>query len=321
MAEGDLAKSEDFGRRALEAADHGAPENSTELLSSLNHLALVLSARGKYTEAADLAARASVVATAFFGPVSREHADVQNVLAQIAKFRGNLADAEMRAREAVQTYEKAAGPEHPLTLMSRRILAGILREQGKYKAARELLDDLLASLETTGPDRPDAASVIRELAALEFSQKHYERASGLYHRVFEIDLRLFGASDPRTRFDLNDIGSAEFGRHHLHEAESLFLRAMADKNDADVRDAILKGNLAQVYQAEKQYDQAATFYRAAVNQFERNGRSEDPRLGSILAGYASLLRATGDYAQAEKLQAHATAIQVRGVLAREGHSS
>jgi len=323
-AEGNLAKSEDLGRQALKAADHSSSdhvtaENPTELLSSLNHLAMVLSARGNYGEALDVAARAKVVA-ASFAAVSREHADVENVLAQIARSRGNLAEAEVHSRDAVRMYERTAGPEHPSTLLATQNLAGILGAEGKYKPARKLLERTLAILgKTAGPDHPEVASAVRELAALEFGQKHYSKAADLYRRVFDTDVRLFGARDPRTRFDLNDLGSAEFARHHLREAEELFLRAIPGANGGDMRDAIVKANLAQVYQAERRYDDAATLYRAALAEFERGDRSEDPRLGSILAGYASLLRVTGDYAQAEKLQARATALQVRSALARDGH--
>jgi tetratricopeptide (TPR) repeat protein len=244
------------------------------------------------------------------------------VLAQIAKSSGNLAEAEMHSRDAIQMYERTAGPEHPSTLLARESLAGILGARGNYKPARELLKRTLASLEVfAGPDDPEVAAALRQLAGFEFARKHYGPAFDLYRRVYQTDLRLLGAEDPRIRFDLNDVGSAEFARHHLRAAENLFLRALNDAHGGDMQDGIVKTNLAQVYQAEKRYDEASALYRDALNQFERDGRSEDLRLGSILAGYASLLRITGDYAEAEKLQARATALQVRGVLARNGHIS
>ncbi|HWE00078.1 MAG TPA: tetratricopeptide repeat protein, partial [Bryobacteraceae bacterium] len=191
---------------------------------------------------------------------------------------------------------------------------------GKYKPARALLNQVIESFEKSrGGENPDAVSALRESAALEFAQKHYGRAAELYRRVFETDLRVFGAASARTRFDLNDLGSTAFARHRLREAEELLIRAMTNEKTGDARDSI--GNLAQVYQVEKRYDEAAALYRGAIGELERSGRAQDSRLGSILASYASLLRATGDYAQAEKLQACATALRVRGVLAREGHAS
>jgi tetratricopeptide (TPR) repeat protein len=321
MSQGDLARAEELGRRAVKAADQ-ANDSANELLSSLTHLALVLSARGEYTEAEGLAARAQVLATALFGAVSREHADVSNVLAMIAKSRSQLAYAEIRSRQAVEMYETTAGPDHPLTLLAKKNLAGILGAQGKYKPARALLTEALGTLEKLdGAEHPDVISTVRDFAVLEFAQKHYGQAAELYRRVFETDMRTFGASNPRTRFDLNDLGSTEFARHRLHEAEELFIRAMTSERTGDARDSIVKANLAQVYQVQKRYEEAASLYREALEEFERSGRAQDPRLGSILASYASLLRVTGDYAQAEKLQARATALQVRGILGREGHAS
>src|SRR5581483_4015714 len=111
---------------------------------------------GQYAEAVDLAARAKVVAAASFAPVSRERADVENVLAQIEKSRGNLAESEIHSREAVHIYERTAGPEHPLALLATANLASILGAEGKYKPARALLEYTLASLGgTIGPDHPD----------------------------------------------------------------------------------------------------------------------------------------------------------------------
>jgi tetratricopeptide (TPR) repeat protein len=259
---------------------------------------------------------------ASLGSLSRERADTANVMATIAKAQGRLGEAEARSRAAVETYEKTAGPEHPLTLLARENLAGILGAEGKYKPARALLIQVIESFEKShGGENPDALSALRESAALEFAQKHYGRAAELYQRVFETDLRRFGAASARSRFDLNDLGSTEFARRHLRAAEELFIRAITNEKTGDPRDSIVKANLAQVYQVEKRDGEAARLYHEAIEEFERNGRAQDPRLGSILASYASLLRATGDYAQAERLQARATALQVRGILTREGHAS
>jgi tetratricopeptide (TPR) repeat protein len=222
----------------------------------------------------------------------------------------------------VETYEATAGPSHPLTLLAKKNLAGILGAQGKYKAARDLLTEAIGRLEKLdGPEHPDVISTVRDCAAVEFAQKHYGRAAELYRRVFDTDLRTFGPNNPRTRFDLNDLGSTAFARRRLSEAEELFIRAMTNEKTDDARESIVKANLAQVYQVEKRYEEAARLFREAIEEFERSGRAQDPRLGSILASYASLLRATGDYAQAEKLQARATALQVRGILTREGRES
>jgi len=83
----------------------------------------------------------------------------------------------------------------------------------------------------------------------------------------------------------------------------------------------VKNNLAHIYQIEKRYAEAEPLYRSAVAGFERDGRTEDPRLAPILANYSALLRAMGDYAKAEKIQARATSVEVGNALRRERNAS
>jgi tetratricopeptide (TPR) repeat protein len=74
---------------------------------------------------------------------------------------------------------------------------------------------------------------------------------------------------------------------------------------------VTSNNLAQVYQAEKNYEKAEPLYKRSVEILEKSLGPDHPDVATALENYASLLRKTKRKAEAQRLEARAKAIRAR----------
>ena len=127
-------------------------------LTSLNNLALLYYAQGKYAEAEPLYQRSLAIWEKALGP---EHPDVAtslNNLAALYRAQGKYAEAEPLYQRALAIREKTLGPEHPDVATSLNNLAELYYTQGKYAEAEPLYQRSLAIWEKAlGPEHPDVA--------------------------------------------------------------------------------------------------------------------------------------------------------------------
>ena len=104
--------------------------------TSLNNLAELYRAQGKYTEAEPLHQRSLAILEKALGP---EHPNVGgslNNLAELFRTQGKYAEAEPLYQRSLANMEKALGPEHPNVATLLENYATLLR---KLKPIRSLL--------------------------------------------------------------------------------------------------------------------------------------------------------------------------------------
>ena len=132
--------------------------------TSLNNLAVLYAAQGRYAEAEPLYKRALGIREKALGP---DHPDVGTVAQQPGRAvsrpgplrRGRAAATS--ARLAIR--EKALGPDHPDVGTSLNNLASLYRDQGRYAEAEPLYKRALAIYEKAlGPDHPDVGTVAQQ---------------------------------------------------------------------------------------------------------------------------------------------------------------
>ena len=83
---------------------------------------------------------------------------------------------------------------------------GPLRNLGKFAEAEPLMRRALAVDERTfGPNHPNAATCLNNLAALLHDTNRLEEAESLYRRALAIDEQSFGAGDSRVATCLNNL--------------------------------------------------------------------------------------------------------------------
>ena len=177
--QGRYTEAEQFLLAALkEAKDFG--EQDPRLATSLNNLALLYRAQGKYEQAEPLLPRALTISEKALGP---EHPDVAkslNNLASLYQDQGKYEQAEPLYQRSLTIGEKALGPEHPDVAKSLNNLASLYQAQGKYEQAEPLYQrSLTISEKALGPEHPDVAKSLNNLASLYQDGTQYEQAEPL----------------------------------------------------------------------------------------------------------------------------------------------
>lgn len=105
-------------------------------------------------------------------------------------------------------------------------------------------------------------------------------------KYFDLALRNLTPNTPEYCGILDAIGICNYKTHRFEEAENYFNRAfeMALKIDDYVRIAKVKGNLAIIYQANKDYDKAISFILEDIAISEKFESDQNTMFASIILG-------------------------------------
>jgi len=103
-----------------------------------------------------------------------------------------------------------------------------LYRTGKYDRALIVAKKALEVAEkNVGPDHPDVATSLNNLAALYYSQGKYLKVELLYKRALAIVEKALGPDHPRVATSLNNLAELYRATNRKHEAEKLEQRAAA----------------------------------------------------------------------------------------------
>ena len=103
-----------------------------------------------------------------------------------------------------------------------------LLHEGKYAEAEPLaLQALKVSLKKNGPDHPDTATSLNNLANLYYTQAKHDLAEPLYERALAIYEKALGPDHPDTATSLNNLALLYYTQAKHDLAEPLYERALA----------------------------------------------------------------------------------------------
>jgi tetratricopeptide (TPR) repeat protein len=105
---------------------------------SLDNLAMLYQAQGKFAEAEPLYERSLAMTEKTLGPEHPEVAQILNNLASLYQAWGKHADAEPLHVRALAIVEKALGPEHPDVAESLEKFAALLHKTGRDAEAAKM---------------------------------------------------------------------------------------------------------------------------------------------------------------------------------------
>lgn len=142
-------------------------------------------------------------------------------------------------------------------------------DQGRYGEAEPLYRRALVIRENSlGPDHPDAATSIQNLAGFYAAQGQYDEAEPLELRGLSIRERTLGPEHPFTATSLNNLATVHLRQGRLLEADLLFRRALniseAVQGSSHPDTATSLHNLAGLYVALRDHGQANPLYRRAL---------------------------------------------------------
>ncbi len=193
-----------------------------------------------------------------------------------------------------------------------------LRERARYPEAEPLYQRALAIREkASGPDHPQTAASLNNLAQLYSDQGRYDEAEPLCQRALAIKENALGPYHPDTATSLNNLAGLYLGQGRYAEAEPLFKRALAIREKESGPDhpntAQSLNNLAQLYSDQGRYAEAEPLFKRALAIREKALGPDHPHTASSLNNLASLYCDQGRYTEAEPLHQRALAIREKAL--------
>ena len=164
-----------------------------------------------------------------------------------------------------------------------------------------------------GPEHPDTAKSLNNLALLLQAQGELAAARPLHERALAIREKVLGPEHPDTAMSLNNLAVLLQAQGELAAARPLFERALA------IREKVLGpehpdtakslNNLAGLLQAQGELAAARPLFERALAIHEKVLGPEHPNTATSLNNLAALLQAQGELAAARPLFERALAIR------------
>jgi tetratricopeptide (TPR) repeat protein len=183
-----------------------------------------------------------------------------------------------------------------------------------FAQARPLHEQALAIREKTlGPEHPDTATSLNNLALVLKDEGDFAGARPLYERALAIDEKVLGPEHPETAIDLANLALLLREQGDLAAARPLLERALAIREKAlgpeHPYTATSLNNLALVLQDEGELAAARPLYERALAIDEKVRGPAHPDTARTLNNLATLLHGQGDLAAARPLFERALAIR------------
>jgi len=192
--------------------------------------------------------------------------------------------------------------------------ARYLADRGQYTEAEPLyLRALRIWEQVLGPEHPQVATVVNNLAILRAMQGKYIEAEPLCQRALHIWEQVLGPEHPDMAYPLVNLAILYTQQRRYAEAEPLYQRALHIKEQAlgpehpDV--ALLLNNLANLYREQGMYAEAEPLYQRALRIQEQTLGPEHPDVAFPLFNLAIIYPDQGKYAEAELFYQRALAIR------------
>jgi tetratricopeptide (TPR) repeat protein len=191
---------------------------------------------------------------------------------------------------------------------------------GKYSEAIPFAQRALAIREKArGPNHPDVATSLNNLAEFYRNQGRYVDAEPLYKRSLAIYEKALGPNHPDVAMSLNNLALLYHDQGRYVDAEPLYQRSLAIRektrgpNHPDVATAL--NNLAALYRDQGRSVDAEPLHKRSLAIYEKALGSNHPDVAMSLSNLAVLYRSQGRYVDALPLVRRTIADKTAGAWA------
>jgi len=188
--------------------------------------------------------------------------------------------------------------------------------RGRYADAEPLHEQALRIWESAlGPDHPDVAISLNDLANVYSHEGRYADAETMFERALTIAERALGPDHPFVARPIDGLATVYQQMGRYAEAEPLHARELAITERAfgpdhpDVTKSL--NNLANVYYYQGRYAEAEPLHKRALEICERTLGPDHPSAAFSLNNLANIAENCGRYAEAQPLYERALAIWER----------
>jgi CHAT domain-containing protein len=169
----------------------------------------------------------------------------------------------------------------------------LYQAQGEFAKAEPLYKRALAITEKAlGPDHPDTAISLNNLASVHQQQGELAKAEPIFIRALAITEKVLGPSHPRTSLFLNNLALLYQAQGEFAKAEPLFIRALAITEKVLGPDhpatAYSLNNLAALHGDQGEYAKAEPLYKRALAITEKAVGPDHPDTAALAGNLAAL---------------------------------
>jgi tetratricopeptide (TPR) repeat protein len=199
------------------------------------------------------------------------------------------------------------------TVLLMNKLGTLYRTQAQYADAEPLMRRVVEIYkEACGPDHPNVAAGLDNLAVLLRDTNRLGEAEPLMRRALAIDEKVYGPNHPNVASSLNNLATVLYATNQLEEAEPVMRRALAIDEKAYGPDhldvARDLNNLAELLRFTDRSVEAEPLLRRVLAIDEKVYGPDHPKVAIVLNNLALVLRATNRIAEAEPLMRRVLAI-------------
>ena len=305
-AKGDNTQAVPVWQEILAIREQQLGLENPDTAASLNKLALLYRALGRYGEAEPLYRRSLAIREKLLGPGHPDTATSINNLARLLESQGRFGEAEVLYKRSLAIYASVLGPWHATTAISLNNLASLYDSQGRQAEAEALYKRSIAIKERAlGPEHPSTATSLNNLAALYQAQGRYHEAESLQRRDLASSEKVLGPEHPATATSLNNLAELYRAQGRYGEAVALSVRTLAIREKVlgpdHLSTAISLNNLAELYRIQGRYGEAETLFHRSLEIYGRVLGSEHPDTAGRLNNLALLYFAMAKVPAAEPL--------------------
>lgn len=220
-------EAETYLKAALEEVE-GDDSRDLDLAVSLNNLAAVYEAQGRYPEAEPFYIRSLAILERVLGPRDPSVGYGLNNLGALYESQGKHVEAEALYMRALEILKGALGPEHVDVAITLNNVALVYNALGKPLEAELLMQQALVIDERHfGPDHPMVATDLNNLGTLYRNQRNYTKAKPLLERSLTIWYNAYGPNHPDVALGLSNLGRLYEAQGAYAEAEKLLRESLA----------------------------------------------------------------------------------------------
>jgi len=307
------AEAEKWFKACLQMTEQRCGADHPGTATSLNNLAELYRAMGRYLEAEPLYVRSLSIWEQQLGADHPQTAMTLNNLAALYYAMGRYAEAEPLYVRSLSIYEQQLGADHLNTAPTLNNLAELYCAMRRYAEAEPLFVRSLAIIEQQlGAEHPHTAMSLNNLANLYYVTGRYAEAEPLFVRSLAIWEQQLGTDHPHTAQSLYNLAELYRAMRRYSEAEPLLVRSLSiceQQLGADHPDTAMSlNNLALLYHVMGRYPEAEPFYVRSLSIKEQQLGAEHPDTATSLNNLAALYREMGRYPEAEPLYVRSLSI-------------
>lgn len=260
--------------------------------------------KGQPRKSCEIFSQLVLLQSKILGPEHPDLADTLSDWAILYQEHGQNKAARQLLTRAYNIKVKNFGTKHTSTLNTLSQLADLFAKQGEYGEAQRILSQVLSiRKELSGDRHPSVAKTILGIASLntlagksQESEKYYKQALSIYASSLNPE---------GTALALHELGILAFNQGEYDKAELLLKRAVNIRESfartAPEKLASSLNGLAAVHTAQGKTSLAEPgFLRAQT--LVKNKPAENKLQMDISSKYSTMLRLTGRYKEAERLE-------------------